>query len=102
MRNVWKWGLRIMPAILAISLLHPVAASTAANSPVNTPASKDIRITFNGSEFKPKSAPFVDKGVVYLPVQDMGELLNSVVSWSSSAQMVTLSYPELSIKLNLR
>ncbi|ATW25157.1 copper amine oxidase N-terminal domain-containing protein [Candidatus Formimonas warabiya] len=84
----------------AIALTIPISASAAATPATDAPASDGIKITLNGREFSPQSAPFIDNGAVYLPVRDMGELLGTVVFWSFSTKSVTMTYPKLIVKLN--
>ncbi|MEL7567529.1 MAG: copper amine oxidase N-terminal domain-containing protein [Dehalobacterium sp.] len=81
----------------AIAFTIPISASAA-----ETPAqvSDGIKIVINGSEFEPQSAAFIDDGSIYLPVRDMGELLGTVVFWNFSSKIVTMTYPELIVKLN--
>ncbi|GGD59654.1 stalk domain-containing protein [Paenibacillus nasutitermitis] len=86
-------------AALAITLTHLLPGSTDVHAAAQVPVSKSIKVTFNGSEYKPKSAPFVSSGSVYLPVRDMGELLGTMVAWNSTDKTVTMNYPELTVKL---
>lgn len=73
----------------------PISASA-----INAPAIEDIKVSINGGEYQPKSAPFIYNDTVYLPVRDVGELLGTVVFWNSSLKRVTMTYPELTVNLN--
>ncbi|UVI29340.1 copper amine oxidase N-terminal domain-containing protein [Paenibacillus spongiae] len=84
----------------AIALSVPVSASAAVASSVKAPASDGIKVTINGSEYKPKLAPFIDNGTVYLPVRDTGELLGTIVTWNASVKAAVMTYPELTVRLN--
>ena len=86
-------------AALVITLFHPSSGSSAVHAATKASVSESIKVTFNGSEYKPKTAPFVSNGSVYLPVRDMGELLGTMVAWNSSAKTVTMNYPELTVNL---
>lgn len=81
-------------AALAIAL--PVSADNSAAS--KSAAKTVINMTINGKAANPKTPPFLDKGTVYLPVRDMGEVLGTVVSWNDQAKTVTMRYPKLTVK----
>jgi hypothetical protein len=84
----------------AIALHVPVSASAAGTTVVQAPASNDIKLTLNGKEYKPKVAPFMERGTMYLPIRDIGELLGTLVSWNAAAKTVSMNYPNLTIKLS--
>lgn len=86
-------------AIIAASLPSPTVGA-AASSKSSVSASGGITVTLNEGEYQPQSEPYVKNGTVYLPLRDMGELLGTVVFWSSASKTVTMTYPELTVKLN--
>ncbi|MCQ6562869.1 copper amine oxidase N-terminal domain-containing protein [Paenibacillus mendelii] len=83
-----------------IALSVPLSTSAALTSGTNALSASGIKVTLNGSEFQQKTSPFIENDTVYLPVRDIGELLGTIVFWNSSAKMVTMTYPELIVKLN--
>lgn len=100
---VFKSKIHAMVSIAALSVT--IAGSLPVSSPASASGSlaqvsSGIKVTMNGDEFQPNSAPYIKKGTVYLPLRDIGELLGSVVFWNSSSKTVTMTYPELTVKLN--
>ncbi|WP_410769651.1 copper amine oxidase N-terminal domain-containing protein [Fontibacillus sp. BL9] len=91
-------SISVVTAITAGTL--PSSNTAAAASPNSAQASSGIKVTLNGGEFQPQSAPYVKNGTVFLPLRDIGELLGTVVFWSSSSKTVTMTYPELTVALN--
>ena len=86
------WGLALM--LTAAPLLSGASSVSAAPSASASENNKSqIKVTLNGSEFEPNSAPFMEKGSVYLPLRDIGELLGTVVYWDSASKTVTMTYP---------
>lgn len=87
-----------LAAMIAGSL--PFSSPASAQSSSIAKVSSGIKVTMNGDEFQPQSAPYIKNGTVYLPLRDMGELLGTVVFWNSSSKTVTMTYPDLTVKLN--
>lgn len=86
------WGLALMlTAAPLLSGASSVSAAPSASASENTKS--QIKVTLNGNEFEPNSAPFMEKGSVYLPLRDIGELLGTVVYWDSASKTVTMTYP---------
>ncbi|SDT54263.1 Copper amine oxidase N-terminal domain-containing protein [Paenibacillaceae bacterium GAS479] len=94
-----KWLYRLIPATLAIGLIS-VQLDFVTSDSKTVHAADGIRLMFNGSEYKPNTAPFVDKGMVYIPLRDVGGLLGSRVKWDQASRTVLMSYPELQVKLS--
>ncbi|MFC4102493.1 copper amine oxidase N-terminal domain-containing protein [Paenibacillus xanthanilyticus] len=63
------------------------------------PSEDEIDIILNGQAFDMKTPPFVEAGVTYLPVRELGQLLGSVVSWHGAIKTVAMTYPELTVRL---
>ncbi|MBB6694226.1 copper amine oxidase N-terminal domain-containing protein [Cohnella xylanilytica] len=95
-----------LAAIIGCSMLPvakaevtPSARPSAALS-VQISKPSGIRLVLNGGEYEPKSAPLLFNNAVYLPLREMGEMLGSVVSWTASTKVVTMTYPNLVVKLD--
>ncbi|MFM9279675.1 copper amine oxidase N-terminal domain-containing protein [Paenibacillus jiagnxiensis] len=84
-----------MAALISAVLLN---AGTMEAAPAST---SGVNITFNGDEFTPEAKPFTKDGTIFLPLRDLGNLLNAVVYWSAKDKTVTLTYPERLVTLKL-
>ncbi|RCX21695.1 copper amine oxidase-like protein [Fontibacillus phaseoli] len=91
-------SIAVLTAITAGSLSSSSAIAAGSVKPAQS--SSEIKVTMNGNEFQPQSAPYVKNGTVFLPLRDIGELLGTVVFWSSSSKTVTMTYPELTVALH--
>ncbi|WP_314589474.1 copper amine oxidase N-terminal domain-containing protein [Paenibacillus terrigena] len=102
MHHKRKMSFRILTAALiaAMALSVPVAASAAGAAQVNKQVSSGIKVVLNDVEFQPKSTPFIENGVLYMPLRDTGELLGTVVFWNSTTKVITMTYPDQFVKLN--
>ncbi|MBY0121452.1 copper amine oxidase N-terminal domain-containing protein [Bacillus sp. S/N-304-OC-R1] len=85
----------IVTLSFGLSLACPLPSTKAAAPAKNNP----ITIKINGDKFQTKDLPFINKGTVYLPLRDIGELLGTVVFWNSSNRTVTMTYPKLTVQL---
>ncbi|OXM16404.1 hypothetical protein CGZ75_06940 [Paenibacillus herberti] len=86
---------------MAVCLLLSIPANGASSKASAAEAKAGgIRLIFNGSEYKTKAAAFIDKGVAFLPLRDVGGLLGSIVKWDINSKTVLMSYPELLVKLS--
>ncbi len=101
---LFKSRVHLFVSVVALSATlvgsMPFSSSVEAKSASSAKAASGIKVTMNGGEFQSESAPYVKNGTVYLPLRDMGELLGTVVFWSSSSKTVTMTYPDLTVKLN--
>lgn len=101
MRFKLRWNSFLPAALLAaaaaLAIALPVSADNSATP--KAAANTGINMTMNGKAANPKTPPFLDKGTVYLPVRDMGEVLGTLVSWNGQAKTVTMRYPKLTVKL---
>lgn len=101
MRFKLRWTSFLPATLLATAAAFVIALPVSADkseAPA-TSVKNDINIAINGKAAKTKTPPFLDQGVVYLPVRDIGELLGTLVSWNTQAKTVTMRYPELTVKL---
>ncbi|MED5018047.1 copper amine oxidase N-terminal domain-containing protein [Paenibacillus chibensis] len=91
------WGLAVLLATTPLFNGSAPAAAASSSSVQQNEAS--ISVTLNGNEFTPGSAPFMERGSVYLPLRDIGELLGTIVYWDASSKTVSMTYPERVIKV---
>lgn len=87
---------------LVVTMLLSTSMSAAAedsSGAVDTSKASGIKVMMNGYRYELNSAPLVSRGNVYLSVRDMGQLLGTIVSWNAAAKLVSMKYPELSVKL---
>ncbi|MEC0371435.1 copper amine oxidase N-terminal domain-containing protein [Paenibacillus chibensis] len=91
------WGLAVLLA--TTPLFNGTAPAAAASSASVQQNKASISVTLNGNEFTPDSAPFMERGSVYLPLRDIGELLGTIVYWDASSKTVSMTYPERVIKV---
>lgn len=91
-----------LAALLSTVPLACSSASATAAAASSAKAQSNIKLTINGQEYSPSSAPLMHKGTVYLPLRDVSELLGSVVFWNAKDNNVTMTYPNrvISMKLN--
>ncbi|MET3546987.1 hypothetical protein ABID47_003603 [Paenibacillus favisporus] len=101
MRFKRRWNSFLPAAFLAAAAAFAIALPVSADNTAATKAAANtgINLTMNGKAANPKTPPFLDKGTVYLPVRDMGEVLGTLVSWNDQAKTVTMRYPKLTVKL---
>lgn len=92
-------GLAALLSTVPLACSSAFATAAAASS---AKAQSNIKLTINGQEYSPSSAPLMHKGTVYLPLRDVSELLGSVVFWNAKVNNVTMTYPNrvISMKLN--
>lgn len=103
MRFKLRWNSFLPAAFLAAAAAFAITLPVSADNSASTKAAANtgINLTMNGKAANPKTPPFLDKGTVYLPVRDMGEVLGTLVSWNVQAKTVTMRYPKLTVKLPL-
>lgn len=101
MRFKLRWNSFLPAAFLAAAAAFAVSLPVSADNSAATKvaANTGINLTMNGKAANPKTPPFLDKGTVYLPVRDMGEVLGTLISWNAQAKTVTMRYPKLTVKL---
>lgn len=85
---------RAAAAAAVLTLAVPLPVTHAAGQ-----SSAKVDIILNGQTFDMESPPFVEDGVTYLPVRELGQLLGSVVSWHGSIKTVAMTYPDLTVRL---
>ncbi|MEC0093845.1 copper amine oxidase N-terminal domain-containing protein [Paenibacillus macquariensis] len=101
MRIKLRWSSFLPATLLATAVAFVIALPVSADkseAPA-TSVKNDINITINEKVVKTITPPFLDQGVVYLPVRDIGELLGTLVAWNTQAKTVTMRYPELTVKV---
>ncbi|SDX03854.1 copper amine oxidase N-terminal domain-containing protein [Paenibacillus sp. CF384] len=86
--------------VITMLLGIPMSASAEEGSGADAaPQAGGIKVMMNGNRYELYTAPLVSGGNVYLPVRDMGRLLGTIVSWNAAAKMVSMKYPELTVRL---
>lgn len=96
-----RWSSFLPATLLATAVAFVIALPVSADhskAPA-TSVKSDINIMINEKVVKTKTPPFLDQGVIYLPVRDIGELLGTLVAWNTQAKTVTMRYPELTVKV---
>lgn len=74
-------------------LMNANPAASAASSSVLRQNSGPIQVTLNGGSYIFENAPLMDKGTVYVPLRDLGEMLGIQVFWDITTKDISITYP---------
>lgn len=98
MRKKWKRSAAIglMAVFLAISAQMAAPSAATAGAAAASPA---VKVMADGEELHTEAKPFLENGVTYLPIRELGGVLGTVVHWHDSLKTVTMTYPERTVKL---
>ncbi len=87
-KNQKKLALFIAVMILTLSIAQ---TSFAANAVLNLKATyRNIRVFRNGVQASFSKEPFIVDGTTYVPLRDMSEILDKVVTWDNATSTISI------------